>query len=56
MTAPYCEICGESVPMDLDHVGIAAEYVHTDDRNAQDDYLVHIECWNHHTVEWIDPA
>lgn len=56
MTAPYCAVCGNSVPMDGDHVKVKAEWVHTDSRNQVDDYVLHTGCAFRTLDAWEEPA
>lgn len=52
----YCAICREQIALDSDHVEIAAEHVHTGDRNTQDDFMFHIDCWMSISDGWMAPA
>lgn len=45
MSEPYCGICGTPVSPETDHVEIEAQHIHTDGRDTQDDYYLHVECW-----------
>lgn len=56
MTTLYCGICGGRTAPDVDHVKINAELVHMNDRNEQEMYVLHPECYRRLTEGWMDPA
>lgn len=56
MTTLSCAGCGGRFDPDDDHVRVEAEMVGTDDRNDQEEYVLHIDCWDELTVDWIDPV
>lgn len=56
MSEPYCAVCGRRVPLDEDHVEIEAEWVHTDDRNDLQSYLMHTPCALRVLDGWEKPA
>jgi hypothetical protein len=55
MSEPYCAVCANRVAPDLDHVEIAAETIYMDDRNDQDEYYFHLDCWTHVSGGWEEP-
>lgn len=52
----YCAICGERTAPDVDHVRITAEHVLMDDRNREEMFVFHPECWQRLSEGWADPA
>jgi hypothetical protein len=56
MSSPYCAICGNHVPRDRDYVSVLGTHKLINDRNEQDDYILHRECWNNLTEGWELPA
>lgn len=51
-----CAICGNKVPLDVDHVEIEAETVRMRDRNDLDSYVLCMECSVEKFREWNDPV
>jgi hypothetical protein len=51
-----CAVCGERTAPDVDHIKIEAEHVLMDDRNRQDTWALHPECYRKLTAEWHEPV
>lgn len=56
MTTLYCAECGGRFEPDDDHVRIDAEHVRINDRNEQEEFVMHPRCWWDLTGEWNDPV
>lgn len=56
MTTLYCAICGNRFEADQDHVKIDAEHVRVNDKNDQEMYVLHPECYRRLTGGWMEPA
>ena len=52
----YCAVCGERTAPDVDHIEIEAEHVLVKDRNRQDSWVLHPECYEELVEEWMRPA
>jgi len=50
-----CAVCGERTAPDVDHIKIEAEHVLMDDRNRQDIWALHPECYRELTEDWNEP-
>lgn len=51
-----CAVCGDRTAPDVDHIKIEAEHVLMDDRNRQDTWALHPECYRKLTAEWHEPV
>lgn len=56
MTTIYCAICGRRFESDNDHVRVDAEHIRMGDRNDQEVFVFHPECWRRLSEGWMDPA
>lgn len=56
MTTLHCAICGNRFEPDDDHVKTEAEHRRVDDRNEQETYVFHPECWARLSEGWVKPA
>lgn len=56
MTTVYCAICGQRFETDDDHVEITAQTVWIDDRDEQDEFVFHVECWDRLSDGWARPT
>ena len=52
----YCAVCGETTPADLNHVQIEAEKIRMQDRNTQDTFIMHPDCYRELSEDWTEPA
>lgn len=50
-----CAICGHNVPLDMDHRVVRDEKKRTDDRDRQDDYVLHDRCADAVFDGWSTP-
>jgi 5-methylcytosine-specific restriction endonuclease McrA len=51
-----CAVCGERTAPDVDHVKIAAEHVRLDDRNREELWALHPECYRELVEDWTEPV
>ena len=51
-----CAGCDGPVPLDGDHIYIRAEHHHIDDRDYEQQYAFHQECWSELADGWPSPA
>jgi len=56
VTTIYCAVCRRRFEPDVDHVRVDAEHVRINDRNDEETYAFHPDCWRSLTGEWMDPA
>lgn len=56
MTTLYCAVCGGRFEPDDDHVWLPAEIRRINDRDDQEEYALHPDCWRELTEEWNDPV
>ncbi len=56
MTTVFCAECGKGFEPDIDHVRVDAETFRIADRNDEDFYMFHVDCWRNISGEWSDPA
>jgi len=56
MTTLYCAICGNRFEPDDDHVKVDAELRRVDDRNEEEGFVFHPDCWAHLSEGWVEPA
>ena len=50
-----CAVCGDPVPLDLDHTEVEVENVRTTDRNALETFYLHDECARSTFEGWSRP-
>lgn len=52
----YCAVCGGRFSPDTDHVQLDAEKKRQQDRNEQEMWILHPECYRRLTEGWMTPA
>lgn len=52
----YCAVCHDRFETDRDHVQVVAETVRTHDRNEDDMFVFHTDCWSAVSGGWMEPA
>lgn len=55
MSDPYCAVCGTHLSVETDHISLAAQQISPTGRGAQDDYYLHVECWDRLSEGWLEP-
>jgi hypothetical protein len=51
-----CAKCGGRTAPDSDHIEIEAEHVLMKDRNRQDSWVLHQDCYHELTADWQKPV
>jgi hypothetical protein len=52
----YCAMCEGTFEPDDDHVKIQAETVRIDERNENQMFVLHPQCYNELSGEWVPPV
>lgn len=56
MTTIYCAVCGNRFEPDDDHVRLSVDIVRINDKDDQEEYAFHPECWRRVSEGWMEPA